>query len=167
MKNTAMADVVMTALSTDRVKCLPFVIQDKIAIEIWLNQFEDARKQLCRVKEEHSQVMARRVALARRIELVNEKAQELVAEMQTDPNFNVDERTRLLSRLNARLIIMRAQFDEAFHNMGRFMMERGRLNRRAINLKQELIVIATRLGELDSAKEKMEKILIRELSEGL
>lgn len=162
-----MANVVMTALSTDRVKCLPFVIQDKIAIEIWLNQFEDARKQLCRVKEEHSQVMARRVALARRIQLVSEHAHNLVEEMQTDPDFNVDERTRLLTKLNTSLMIMNAQYDGAFHDMGRFMMERGRLNRRAINLRQELIVIATRLGELDSVKEKIEKILLRELSEGL
>uniref|UniRef100_A0A6C0BC74 Uncharacterized protein n=1 Tax=viral metagenome TaxID=1070528 RepID=A0A6C0BC74_9ZZZZ len=162
-----MSNIVMTALSTDRVKCLPFVIQDKIAIEIWLNQFEDARKQLCRVKEEHSQVMARRVALARRIQLVSEHAHNLVEEMQTDPDFNVDERTSLLTKLNTSLMVMNAQYDGDFHVMGHFMMERGRLNQQAINLRQELIVIATRLGELDSVKEKIEKILLREFSEGL
>lgn len=160
-------DIVMTALSTDRVKCLPFVIQDKIAIEIWLNHYEDTRKKISNVLKEHTELLSHRFILSRKISLLNEKTFELDAEMRNDPNFNVDERTRVLSRLTAKITSINAEYDRAFRGMGSLMIERGILNREAREIRQQIITIATRLGELDFTTNRIESIHIREFSEGL
>ena len=160
-------DVVMIALSTDSIKCLPILIQDKIAIEILLNQFEDARKQRRIMMEAHTQMLARQNTVAYQIRLVTEQSNDLSGVMQMDPNFNVDERRSVLSRFETKLNIMRTQYEGNFRDIDLFRMERVRLNRRVADLSQELTRLATDLGEVDFVKEKMEKILIRELSEGL